>query len=340
MLQHRLIDKAKRQGSWVAKLRQTAQYAIETTPPDQFSSAREAGFGKRMKERALHDILPNLFETAALYEDHFARYELYEGTGRTDPGYGTHVKWHRLTRPPRQAAPPRKRGRQSKAARAPRMESDDDASGGESEVDDTMTRAHLQRTRQARSQAQQPQNPSVLVSRQHAPDTPAPTVPAGASAPSTSQQDPHVLSSTTSNISFGQHMYGLRLNEEMDAKMPSHARHNDQVLVQNMYPSNMLMQYPASHAGYNFPVFQHQEDAHSFPHSTESSFGSHVPGFAHSFSVSNAPCPSQDDRFAVPMASINAGFPYEYEGASPLTPMSGDSNRPFHGLPLDPNANY
>jgi hypothetical protein len=135
-------------------------------------------------------------------------------------------------------------------------------------------------------------------------------------------------------------MHGLRVNEEMDAKIPIHTQHNDQVLVRNMYQSNMPMQYPTSHAGYNFPVFQHQEDAHSFPHSAESSFGSHVPGFAHSFSVCNAPCPSQDDRFAVHMASINAGFPYEYEGASPLTPMSGDSNRPFHGLPLDPNANY
>jgi hypothetical protein len=183
-----------------------------------------------MHKRALFDILPNLFETAALYEDHFARYRLYEGTGRTDPGHGTHVTWHRLTRPPRKAAPPRKRGRQIKA-RAPRMESDDDASGGESEVDDTTTRAHLQRTRQAQNQPQQPQNPSVLVSRQHAPDIPAPTVPAGASAPSASQQDPHVLSSTTSNIPFGQHMYDLCLNEEIDAKIPSHARQNDEVLV-------------------------------------------------------------------------------------------------------------
>jgi hypothetical protein len=91
MLQHRLIDEAKRQDSWVAKLRQAAQYAVKTTPPDQFSSARGAGFGKQIKERALKDILPNLFETAALYEDHFSQYKLYEGTGRIDPGCGEDV---------------------------------------------------------------------------------------------------------------------------------------------------------------------------------------------------------------------------------------------------------
>jgi hypothetical protein len=298
MLQHRLIDEAKPRGSWVAKLRQAAHYAVETLPPDQFSSAKGAGFSEEMRKRALSDTLPSLFNIAALYEDHFARHKLYEGTRRTDPGDGTHVTWHRPTRPPRQTAPPRERGRQTKALR---MKSDVNASGSETEVDDTMTRAHLQ-------------NSSGSMSRQHAPETPAPTVP----------------SSTTSKISFGQHMHDLRLNEEMDAKMPSHARHNDQALVQNMYPSNMPMHYPTSHAGYNFPVFQ-------YPHPAQYSVGSrHVPSFAHPLYVFDAPCPPQDDRFAVPMAYNNAGFFDEYEGAFPLTPMS--DNRPFHGLPLDLNA--
>ena len=207
------------------------------------------------------------------------------------------------------------------------MESDVDASGDETEVDDTLTRAHLRRARQTRSQAQQPQNPSVSVSRQHAPEKLAPTVPAGASALSDSQQDRHISSPTTSNTYFGQHMHDLR--EEMDAKM------NDQVLVQNIYPRNMPMQSST------IPVLQHPEDTHSFPHSAQSSFGSeNVPRFAHPFSVIDIHCPLQGDSFAVPMASNNAGFPYVYEGAFPSTPMSGHSNRSFHGLPLDPNAYY
>ena len=126
----------------------------------------------------------------------------------------------------------------------------------------------------------------------------------------------------------------------MDAKVPSHTRHNDQVLVQNTYPSNMPMQYVTSHAGYNFPVFQHQEDTHS-PYSPQFSFGSgHVPSFAHPLSVFDASCPPHDDRFIVPIASNNAGFPYDYEGASPSRPTSDHSDRPFHGLPLSTNPNY
>jgi hypothetical protein len=38
-------------------------------------------------------------------------------------------------------------------------------------------------------------------------------------------------------------MHDLCPSKEMDAKMPSHEQHNDHVLVQNMYPSNMPMQY-------------------------------------------------------------------------------------------------
>jgi hypothetical protein len=89
-----------------------------------------------MQKRALNNILPNLFEIAALYEDHIALYKLYKGTRRTDPGYGTSVTWHRITRPPCRVARPKRI----------RTESDINASGSETEVDDTMTRAHLQRT--------------------------------------------------------------------------------------------------------------------------------------------------------------------------------------------------
>jgi hypothetical protein len=132
-------------------------------------------------------------------------------------------------------------------------------------------------------------------------------------------------------------MHDLHLNEEMDAKMPSHAQHNNQVRVQNMYLSNMTMQYSNSHAGYNTQV---QADTHSFPHSAQFSFGPCVTSFAHPFSVFDALCSPQGDSFGKSMASNNAGFPYEYREAFPSTSMSDNSNTLFHGLPLDPNANY
>jgi hypothetical protein len=289
MLQHRPTDEAKRQDPWVAKLCRIADHTIETTPLRKLYSSKNTRLNERMRKRACEDILPNLFKIAALYEDHF----VYKGTRRTDPGNGTSVTWHRLA----------KRGRQTKAAQALRTELDVNAT----KVNNTLTRVHLRQTQQAQSQAQQLQNPSVLLSRQHILETPAPTVSAGASALSASQQDRHILSSTTSNISFGQHVDGLRLNEEMNANMPSHAPHNDDP-----------MQYFTSYADYNFPVY----NTHSSPHSVQPSFGSgNVPSFAHPFPVFPA---SQDDS----LASNNAQFPF--------TP----SNMPFYSLPLNPGAYY
>jgi hypothetical protein len=113
MLQHRIIDKEKRKGSWVAKLRQAAQYAVETTPPDQFSSSKGSGFSEMMRSRALEEILPNLFETAQLYEDHFAWHGHYEGSGVLDPDKGKRVTWQPFMRPARPPVAPRKRPKQA-----------------------------------------------------------------------------------------------------------------------------------------------------------------------------------------------------------------------------------
>jgi hypothetical protein len=139
-----------------------------------------------MRERAFNDILPNLFDIAALYENH-----LYKSTGRKHLDNGTRVTWCRIPRPFRQIAPPRKRARQTRAAKAPTIESDDKASGEETEVDNTITTTHLEKIRQA----QQTQNRSISVSQLHAPETPAPTISAGASSTyftKTSSQAHHI----------------------------------------------------------------------------------------------------------------------------------------------------
>jgi hypothetical protein len=44
-----------------------------------------------MQKRAILDVLPNLFKTAALYEDHFAQYKLYKGNRHIDLGCGKDV---------------------------------------------------------------------------------------------------------------------------------------------------------------------------------------------------------------------------------------------------------
>ena len=143
MLQHRDIDVGKRNMDWVTRLRNAAHYAVETTPPDQFSSSKGSAFSERMQGRALGEIIPNLFDIALSYQEHFARYTLYEGTNNRDPGIGTHVTWQPLTRPPRQAPAPRKRVRQTRTRPASRTEYDAHESGHDTEVDNTATESHL-----------------------------------------------------------------------------------------------------------------------------------------------------------------------------------------------------
>ncbi|KAI2475115.1 hypothetical protein Ptr902_13462 [Pyrenophora tritici-repentis] len=144
MLQHRPIDEVKRKGSWVAKLRHTAEYAVQTTPSDQFSSSKGSGFSNMMQIRALTEILPSLFDIAQKYEDHVCQ---SQQCGNTNLGMGGRVTWQPLTRPPRQTLAPRKRHQTAKATSVVRVESDADASGDDTDVDDTVAASHLSMTK-------------------------------------------------------------------------------------------------------------------------------------------------------------------------------------------------
>jgi hypothetical protein len=79
MLQHRdiPIDEYKRRQSWTYKLRQVAQFEIEMTPQEQYSSSRNPAFSALMKQRAEKDILPSLFDVSQSYEDHVVQYGLW-----------------------------------------------------------------------------------------------------------------------------------------------------------------------------------------------------------------------------------------------------------------------
>jgi hypothetical protein len=331
MLQHRLIDEVKRRGSWVQKLRITAEYAVQTTAPDQFSSSKGSGFSEKMQKRALSEILPNLFEVAQSYEDHFAQYQLYEGTGNEDPMTGTRVTWQHLTRPPRQTAL-RKRVRRTKAPAAQKLEPDADNSGDETEVDDTATVTHLRRGRRSQRQAQAPQNshpqtvpqnsiPQVHVSQGLIP------APAHVTAPTTSQDDMRYRSAAPTpapNTSFGQSMYGLQLGENMDldVKVPYH----DQALGQMTFPPSQPMQYSTSHSGFNPSAFRTHHDEGPFMGSAHSSFD-------HSFSFDPPYHPQVGDgSFTNLMNAGNAGFPYTYQDTYPPSSMPAPIGF-FNGLP-------
>ncbi|KAI4945786.1 hypothetical protein J4E91_007699 [Alternaria rosae] len=287
MLQHRKIDEAKRRSPWVAKLKHAAQYAVETTPPDQFSSSKGSRFSERMQGRALSEILPNLFDIAQLYENHIFNYNLFEGTNNQDPRRGTHVTWQPLTRPPRQQPVPRKRFRRARATPPPRIESYADVSGNETEVDNTATESHLPRE----EKAQQPQTSEQQVK-------------APIRGPEVSQpQHMHSCSSTTTpNISFGQSMYSLHLDEGMDLDVK--AANHDQTGSQCDFQCRQPTHYCTSHSGYHHVPQPRQVPGSSnvVPVST--------PAYHQPFTIFDAPYYNQGESSAF---SSNTGYPYEYD---------------------------
>lgn len=145
MLQHRTIDESKRRkGSWVAKLQQAALYAVETTAPDKFSSSKGPAFSEAMRHRALKEILPSLFDIAQSHEDHLAQYDLYEGSGNSDPGNGRSCTWQLASMPPRKILA-RKRSGKRRVASSLKHVMNDERSGDETEVDDTISNAFLRK---------------------------------------------------------------------------------------------------------------------------------------------------------------------------------------------------
>ena len=241
MLQHRNIDVGKRNMDWVTRLRNAAHYAVETTPPDQFSSSKGSAFSERMQGRALGEIIPNLFDIALSYQEHFARYTLYEGTNNRDPGIGTHVTWRPLTRPPRQAPAPRKRVRQTRTKPASRTEYDAHESGHDTEVDNTATESHVRIEGQVREPRQQAQAPSH--------GDPAPHL-----------QHMHAGSSTTTlNTSFGQSMHACHLDDNMDldVKLADHVPYQGRFSVRSNFDYDQPIQFPNGLPSYHhIPQFQ------------------------------------------------------------------------------------
>jgi hypothetical protein len=104
MLQHRdiPIDEYKRRHSWTNKLRQVAQFEIEMTPPEQYSSSRNPAFSALMQQRAEKDILPSLFDVSQSYEDHVVQCSLWTYRNTKDAPRGKEITWQFIARPPKQ----------------------------------------------------------------------------------------------------------------------------------------------------------------------------------------------------------------------------------------------
>ncbi|KAH6201049.1 hypothetical protein HBI53_149330 [Parastagonospora nodorum] len=239
MMQHRdvPIDEWKRQQSWSHKLRQVAQFEIEMTPQEQYSSSRNPAFSKLMKERAQNGIIPSLFDVSQSYEDHVNQYSLWSYKNIKDFPKGKAVTWQLVPRPPKQISHKRPR-----SAPRPRVKREEmiiealvESSGDETEPDDTMYRLAAQIIRKKEAKEAQrkaraaagfstptTRAPSVQrASREQTVEAPSPPVASQRSAPVTPQAEPQHRQDPIMDggkpvvsASFDQSMDHLRLQDE------------------------------------------------------------------------------------------------------------------------------
>lgn len=348
MLLHRRIDEIKRKGSWIAKLRQVALYNIETTPSEHFSSSKGSNFSDLMRDRALKSILPSLFDVASSYEEHLAMYNLYEGAGGIDPGKGKYHTWQPISRPPRRSAQTKRRCT-NRTTPTRRIESSVDASGDDTEPDDTMTTmsrcASSIRSRQTQDEARTPPAPaSIAAPAQPTWKVASPVIVTEQtlSPPPQSQQDPYLPGPVmTPNSSFG------------DVKGGSHALSSPHQNYPRpiMPPYNQPMQYPNTHSNYNSQLFQPTPSTASFSQSAPGSFAQlPAPDFANSFQMAmfDGPYSTQVHQASflpqIPIGNSNSEYSYAYDGIFSHSTMDmamapTDMHTPFPNVPMNYNIN-
>ncbi len=346
MLVHREIDEAKRKDSWISKLQDVAKFTVETTSADHFSSSKGAVHSEQMKKRALEQILPSIFDVGQAYEDHIMQYNLIEGSGNVDPGRGKHHTWKPIPKPARQTPPKRPRKTMGSSLKTV-SESIYDASGDETEPDDTMVRlAGLpQAVPQPRSFTTHIAEAEDNHSQLRKADTPISTT--SPCTPTASQDDYRMhRTASTPNSSFNTSLHGLHLDEDdMDMKTCTRtmSHHGNVPSHYSMVSYNQPMQYSSSQSSFGSQVFQPTND---YPNSVPAQFTQATrPGFANPFMFNAPPPPMEYIQYANPMPASN-GYTYE-QGIFPGTPMSfpstpmsmpmtpTDMNNSYHGLPND-----
>lgn len=83
--------------NWVKRLRDRAIRVAENTNDEQFASAKTPEYNIEMKKRALTEILPDLFDVAQKYEDHFAQY----GSDEEAISVSVTHTWHEASKAPK-----------------------------------------------------------------------------------------------------------------------------------------------------------------------------------------------------------------------------------------------
>lgn len=358
IIQHRNlpVDEVKRAcpGGWIAKLRSMTQFTIDTTPEDQFSSSKNVVFSRLMKERAVDQILPNLFEFAQSYEDYVFQHSLWEYADANMP-LGPTKTWHFIPRPPKQITVRRRDCTTfRRRTRAPQEEtnidaskatSNSDAEAGDTEVDEGMElhadRLHEEVTaRAARNDRPAVTRPSIMkvsspVEIAAALPTPVAVVTASpaptAMTIDTPTSPPDLISSgneLSPNSSFNSSVGSLQLEEAKEREVTA--------VSENMQTN--LAGFPYQQA----PCFAQMQPANVFGESVPAtSLSFDMPGY-----MDLGQYPLFDESYGFSMGahiatSNDMGF--QYAGGNMMQPplrhmpeyMAHASPATFDGLPCD-----
>lgn len=355
MLIHRKIDEIKRKGSWISKLRDVAKFTVQTTSADNFSSSKGAVHSEEMKARALDQILPSIFDVAQSYEDHIMQYSLFEGSGNIDPGRGKQHTWKPIPRPVRRTQQPKRPRKRTTQGPDLAQEALCEASGDETEPDDTMTRFARVPCGLPQPIAPHQLLPGPSPAAVHTPrqsfsaedihqrswkvDTPVST--SGPCTPAYPHEDAKMYrTASTPNSSFDQSLHGLHIEEEnMDLK-PQTRTMSEQGSMQpyNVVTYSQPMQYPSTPAPFNSQAYQ---PTGNYPEQAPSSYVQTGPTFVNPFSMYPAapPPPMGYGQYATPMAT-SSGYQYD-QSMYPQTPVSFPSTpMGMHMAPSDPNMTY
>jgi hypothetical protein len=365
MMQHRniAIDEVKRStGSWTTKLEQVANYEIDQTPPEQYSSSRNLEFSKQMKDRAVKVILPSLFEVSRTYEDYVMQRSLWTYPDISRAPIGQEITWQFVPRPPKQVLN-RKRLRAAKThvtkRPEPIMENYLEESGDETEIDEEMVEMSNQIIRRAQAQTarnearaaaaqaadrnQASPEPTIKLSSPHAiraDSTPGPTQHGfyPTSCKTTPTPTPTLTHAPTPNSSFGGLTNHPRVQE--DVKVEFQADPAQQ--VQHRFTSHEEpMRYHHHQIDYSnaFP------NVPEYGHSEPQPFGQFVP---HGY-IDASQYPVYNNSFPIQMcgASFNSNLPpdnlrFSYEADNIFSPIdlgmpivSSQANTSFNGLPMN-----
>lgn len=329
MLVHRKVDDVKRKNPWIIQLKTVAECAVKMTPVANFSSSKDDTRNEEMKKRALEKILPSIFEVAQTYEDHIMQYELFEGSGNTDPGRGVRHTWKPIPGPVIQQKPKRPR-RTARSKRA--QDTVHKAYGDKTKSDSTMTRLASAAL------------PSSFPVDAHASAKASTPIACGSCTPRIFQGGCVVHRAAFSpSSSSSQSTHGLHLGEE-NQDMKRHARTvSDRAGMQspfNMPSYTNPLQYPTAVSSFDGQAYQFADN--NAPQAP--AFFQDLPAFVNSFAMFNAPTSPPSYNGYSSLTSAADGFCYGQGISVPMstsynnTPMSismtsSDICIPYDGLP-------